>query len=153
MFSFKNANSSKHIQKHTILCPLIVSGRETNRVVAVPSSWVAGWGRLPRPSYFLVHSHDDYHSPEASPVHHHKHHLHANVRHISALTASSTWIWVLWFHLGFLHPLDPEQNLWGLSGTNFYGPDVLPVTQPMMSKHWGMQMCNAQNLVLIIISE
>jgi len=88
-------------------------------MVAVPLSWVAGWGRLPRPSYFLVHSHDDYHSPEASPVHHHKQHSHANVRHILALTASSRWIWVLWFHLGFLHPLDPEQNLWGLSGTSF----------------------------------
>jgi len=30
--------------------------------------------------------------------------------------------------LGFLLPLVPQQNLWGISGTGFYAPDAIPDT-------------------------
>jgi len=55
---------------------------EGNEPAAVPLLWAAEWGRPPRPSYFLVHSRGDYHSPAVSP---------ANTSHVHRLTDWLSW--------------------------------------------------------------
>jgi len=43
--------------------------------------------------------------------------------------------WVSQLPFGLSPPPVPEENLWGLVEWVFYGPGVLPVTQPSVSKH------------------
>jgi len=58
---------------------------------------------------------------------------------IQKLLAPPLFSWVALFPVGFLLPLFSKQYLLGISGTEFYGPDPLLVTQWTVSKHWRKQ--------------
>jgi len=93
-----------------------VSCCEGNEPAAVPLLWAAEWGRPPRPSYFLVHSRGDYHSPAVSPVNtthvhsliHRKHHPRAPINWAVVLRPTRHKIG----HFGVVSPSQSPGLVW-----------------------------------------
>jgi len=61
----------------------------------------------------------------------------ANITTTSFSSCFSRWTWISRFPFDSSPPPFPAENLWGLVEFGFYGSDVLPVSQPSVSKHWG----------------